>query len=370
MGFIMSFKDKILSKSGQFKYYKDNYEKLVKENEELKYYLNHSEEFITKDLEKARNERNYYKQEYETIKKSSFFEKRGRSFCNWRYIDLYYQDEFGEKFNSMLNGLDKESQKRFKLGFIRALIAAYSYRDSLFSEEEFKLQEDIVDFKNKYVCDEEIAGFKVIPNNYNLHGFMNTGLTKEDKEFIKNKDIIDAGAYIGDSALPFSKLTNKKVHAFEPFEDSYNIMKKNIKLNKIDNIVPIQASLSNSNEDVTLYLSGNNVQGITRDSSIREYDKEFVVKGVTIDSYVEQNNLDVGFIKIDVEGGEQDLLKGAINTIKTQKPILFVSIYHSPNDFFNIKPWIESLDLGYKFKISKERPMAFISDTILECRIE
>ena len=52
-------------------------------------------------------------------------------------------------------------------------------------------------------------------------------------------------------------------------------------------------------------------------------------------------------------GFEQQFLKGAENTIKTQKPTLLLSIYHNANDFFQIKPYIESLDLGYKLKIRK-----------------
>lgn len=103
---------------------------------------------------------------------------------------------------------------------------------------------------------------------------------------------------------------------------------------------------------------------------MRKYDKVLKAKTMTIDEYVEKNNLDVGFIKVDVEGAEQKLIKGALNTIKTQKPIMFLSIYHNVNDFFEIKPLIESLNLGYTFKVSKERPETFIGDTILECRCE
>ena len=44
---------------------------------------------------------------------------------------------------------------------------------------------------------------------------------------------------------------------------------------------------------------------------------------------------------------------GAIETIKRDKPVLSISIYHTFDDFFNIKPWIENLNLGYKFKIIK-----------------
>ena len=58
-------------------------------------------------------------------------------------------------------------------------------------------------------------------------------------------------------------------------------------------------------------------------------------------------------IKTDVEGFEQQLLDGAINTIKEQKPILLISIYHNYHDFYKIKPWLESLNLGYKFNFFK-----------------
>ena len=85
---------------------------------------------------------------------------------------------------------------------------------------------------------------------------------------------------------------------------------------------------------------------------------------------MEENYLDVGLISIDVEGAEMDLLNGALNTIKTQKPILNISIYHSVDDFFNIIPWIANLDLGYEFKVYKEQPWPFLADTIVQCKVK
>ena len=276
---------------------------------------------------------------------------------------------FDEKFHEYLKNMSPESKRRFKLGFIRAIMGAYTYQNSLFSQEEMELNEKIKLFMEENVSDNKICDFDIIPGHYNISCFMDDYLTDSDKFFLKDKDIIDAGAFIGDSALPLSKLTSKNVYAFEPFDESYEKMEQNIELNNIDNIIPVKASLTDKNEDITLYLSGNNVEGITSNSSIRKYDTELVVKGMTIDKFVEENNLDVGFIKIDVEGGEQALLRGAINTIKSQKPIIYVSIYHTADDFFNIKPWIDNLNLGYEFEISKERPNQFITDTVLECRV-
>ena len=89
------------------------------------------------------------------------------------------------------------------------------------------------------------------------------------------------------------------------------------------------------------------------------------IKTVTIDNFVRENQLEIGLIKLDVEGFEQQVLKGAEETICQQKPILLISIYHNADDFFNIKPWIESLNLGYKFKIFKPTNSAILAGMLL-----
>ena len=89
---------------------------------------------------------------------------------------------------------------------------------------------------------------------------------------------------------------------------------------------------------------------------------------MTIDTFVKENDLKVGYITVDVEGAEMDLLEGAVETLKTQKPILTISMYHKVTDFFDIIPWIANLDLGYEFEVVKENPWPFISDTVVKCR--
>ncbi|WP_410320318.1 FkbM family methyltransferase, partial [Methanobrevibacter sp.] len=181
---------------------------------------------------------------------------------------------------------------------------------------------------------------------------------------------IDAGAFTGDTSLPLSKRTTKNVYAFEPFKDSFEILKKNISNNNIENIIPVNKSLGNINGERSLFLSGDNVQGITSDATLRNYDNEIKVQETTIDTFVEENNLEVGFITIDIEGAEMDLLEGAINTIKTQKPLLYISMYHKVSDYFDIIPWVANLDLGYEFNITKENPWTFLADTVVQCRMK
>lgn len=60
---------------------------------------------------------------------------------------------------------------------------------------------------------------------------------------------------------------------------------------------------------------------------------------ITLDSYVKTNKIKVGFIKVDIEGFEQEFLKGAEKTIKSQKPAMAISLYHSYSDFLILNPF-------------------------------
>ena len=349
----MSFKEKILTKSNSYNYYKEQNEKLQKEVDSLKNEI----EFLKQ--EKRKNLREEYLQNYGSAS----------SFCNWSYINYFFRDDFEEKLADVTNNLDNESRNYFKWILLRTLSVNLITRDTLYFDHEIKNQKKYNEFQSKHISQNEIAGFK-FTGNYNLHAFIDLNLTKADKEFLKNKDIIDAGAFTGDTTLPLSKITTGQVYAFEPFDESFELLKKNIKDNKIKNVSPIKKSLGNINGERSLYLSGDNVQGITSNPNIRNYDTELKVKEITIDKFVEENFLDVGLITVDVEGAELDLLNGAINTIKTQKPILNISIYHSVDDFFNIIPWIADLDLGYEFKVYKEQPWPFLADTVVQCKVK
>ena len=336
---FLSFKEKLLKKSNSYNHYKDENERLLEENKALK-----------AELEELKN-KNGLRDEY--IKLYS----HAGSFCNWKYIDYYFRDDFEDKMKEVTKNLDKKSKNTYKWIFLRALSVNLIARKSLYFDHELTEQKRFSEFKKNNSGKDEIAGFK-FEGDYNLHAFIDLNLRDTDQEFLKNKDIIDAGAFTGDTALPLSKITDKNVYAFEPFKDSFELLQKNIEINNIDNIIPVNKSLGNINGERTLYLAGSNVQGITSNQ----------VEETTVDRFVEENNLDVGYITIDVEGAERDLLNGAINTIKTQKPILSISLYHSIDDYFEIIPWIANLNLGYEFEVLKEQPWPFLGDTIVQCR--
>ena len=359
----MTLKNKILSKSNSYNYYKTEYQKYKQKYESAFKKCNK----LKDENNKLKDENNKLNEEYKYVSNLRRLESLAASFCNKNFYNYSFREDFPFRLYDFLKNFPKESRNDVMHLILRAYAVYLINQKTLFTDEELRLQDEYIEFSNKNVSGNEICGFKFTDQTYNKHCFMND-FSEKDLEYMGNKDIIDAGAYIGDSSLSFSKLTLANVHAFEPFEESFNKMIKNIKLNDVNNIVPVKASLSDKNGEEKIYLAGDNVQGITSNENFRRYDKAFTIKTMTIDKYVQENNLNVGFIKVDVEGAEQRLLKGAIETIKSQKPFLLLSIYHNPSDFFEIKPWIEKLDLGYNFKISKERPWTFLADTVLECR--
>ena len=355
----MSFREKVLSKSNSYNHYKKQNQELLEKIESLE-----------KENEKLENELNFLKNDQTTSLKKRYanFDSTG-SFCDWEYIEFYLSDEYEDKIKEVTKHLPTYAKKIFKWYMLRAMTINMIKRDTLYFNYELEDQGKFTDFKLNNATEDGIAGYK-FTGDYNLHPFVKIGLSKGDMEYIKNKDIIDAGAFTGDTSLPLSKRTTKNVYAFEPFKDSFEILKKNISDNNIENIIPVNKSLGNINGERSLFLSGNNVQGITSDATLRNYDNEIKVQETTIDTFVEENNLEVGFITIDVEGAEMDLLEGAINTIKTQKPLLYISIYHKVSDYFDIIPWVANLDLGYEFNITKENPWTFLADTVVQCRMK
>lgn len=349
----MNFKEKMLLKSNSYAYYKNKSNHLQNENNSLK-----------RELESIKNERRI-------SLRDEYFRKYGLSgaFSNWDYVDFYLNDDFEDNLKEITSHLDSESKRLFKWIYLRTLFVNLVTKNTVYLNHELENQKKFTEFKINNSHPGEIAGYK-FSGDYNLHAFINLGLSDDDIKFIENKDIIDAGAFTGDTSLPLSKITNRNVYAFEPFDESFELLKRNINDNQIKNIQPVKKSLGNLNGERTLYLSGENVQGITSDANMRNYDNELKVQETTLDKFVEDNDLNVGLITIDVEGAEMDLLNGALNTIKNQKPILHISIYHKASDFFEIIPWIANLDLDYEFKIVKEQPWAFLADTVVQCRVK
>ena len=173
----------------------------------------------------------------------------------------------------------------------------------------------------------------------------------ENPEKIRQRDILDIGGFIGDSVLVLEPLTKKRIFSFEAVEKHYNLIKKTVAMNGLDNVIIERMALGDHEGKIEIEVADSS-SSINPNEVVQITGAESVPLG-TLDRYEETHPMDVGLIKVDIEGTEQSFLRGARRTIEKYKPVLLMSIYHNADDFFNIKPMIESWNLGYKFRIHK-----------------
>lgn len=74
---------------------------------------------------------------------------------------------------------------------------------------------------------------------------------------------------------------------------------------------------------------------------------EMEIEADSIDNKL--NGRKATYIKMDVEGSELESLKGSKKTIRKYRPRLAISLYHKPEDVFEIPVFLEKLDLDYKY---------------------
>jgi FkbM family methyltransferase len=150
----------------------------------------------------------------------------------------------------------------------------------------------------------------------------------------RKKVFLDVGANVGIFSL-FGSLYFDRVYSFEPNPSIFERLNANIKLSGADHVSAMPMALSGQPGEMTLHVNPTNHGGSTLNGfpenykkALAEYEwKTYQVKVTTLDDFVKANNItEVNLIKIDVEGHEQDVLRGATSLLKNMKPILFIEI--------------------------------------------
>lgn len=276
------------------------------------------------------------------------------------FNEMYEQTDFKEKFLKLIDGLENSDIEQIVLILQRQQQIKNTMDKELdiFTAEEqqqilkikhelnnqiFKVSDDMYCFKHYFL---PINHFEASVFCYK-HGID----CIENIEKLKEKDILDVGGFIGDSILVLKPLTNRRIISFEAVEKHYELMKRTVEMNHLNNVILERMALGSENGYVDIQTAGS-ASAISWNGVVK-VDGTETVPMRTLDEYLKDSDIDVGLIKVDIEGAEQSFLKGARQTIEKFKPVLLLSIYHNADDFFNIKPMIESWNLGYKFRIHK-----------------
>lgn len=189
-------------------------------------------------------------------------------------------------------------------------------------------------------------GIKVFPPEVFLHHHGLRFLPKSVVSRIREGSILDVGAGTGDSAVVLSKYTDGTVYSLEWDDKSRRDLEKNVQLNGLKNVRSIKAAVGK--EDGLLRFDA-----FPRDFYFfYEPANGMEVETESLDSLCEKNGIEnVSFIKMDIEGFELEALQGAAGVVKTHRPVIVASVYHTGKDFFEIPLLLEKLNPDYRFKL-------------------
>lgn len=195
----------------------------------------------------------------------------------------------------------------------------------------------LADDKSKEIF-EKVINFKI---SYDLN-FMQGFTNNHEKQYfddeiippIKNIKFLDGGGYVGDTLKEIIKNYPdfEKIYCIEPNTLHINIAKRDF--GNINNIEFINCGLGNKK------ISSNTNEKL-QNNCAHDYQATNIN---TLDNLINEK---VDYIKLDIEGAEQDTIKGAKNTIKKYKPILAICIYHKAEDWYKIPQMVLEIEKDY-----------------------
>jgi len=160
------------------------------------------------------------------------------------------------------------------------------------------------------------------------------------RELEPGDTFVDIGAHVGFFSLVAATLIHDtgKIYSFEPLPENYDLLNRNLYQNSIEQAVTEDVLVGRKSGGGKLYLSPNNPGGGTpnyseaRGHAMFDPDKYINKKVISADDYFEQESR-IDFVKIDVQGGEFDVLKGMNRILSEQSPELVVEIHkHALNN--------------------------------------
>src|SRR5215216_3792226 len=176
--------------------------------------------------------------------------------------------------------------------------------------------------------------------------------------------VVDIGAHMGRYTIISSKRvgTKGKVVAIEANPSNFEMLNRNIKLNQLTNVIPLNYAVYSKETKIKLYLpeeeSGNTIYNTIISDRARNEEKFVDVNANTLDYLLQSKGIkqeEVNWIKIDVEGAEFEVLKGATNILSKSRDIALLIEIHNLRDSTNLyRPIVDFLK-SYNFKIEFEK---------------
>lgn len=185
-------------------------------------------------------------------------------------------------------------------------------------------------------------------------------LPESVKKRLAGTDFVDAGAYLGNYTIPLLQYNPRRIFAFEPSRISGNKLLANLSRASVPKgkVEWVQAGLATTERICRFADFGSGDQRLDQPGTEQ-------IPLYRLDDFAVRRNLRLGLLKADVEGMGVELLQGALETIRRDRPVLALSIYHTPEEFFRQYAILREAIPAYRYRITDLPPGSGFELTLL-----
>ncbi|MCI8535114.1 MAG: FkbM family methyltransferase [Hungatella sp.] len=236
-------------------------------------------------------------------------------------------------------------------GFEKAQI--FNMREYFFRVPLSYLEDHIEEYKKAYRMLQEETSKQVYLARMKrsfIIGDLSEVISPHEKEYFdemikltQEEVFIDCGGFDGDTSIKFLEMCQgryKDIVIFEPEACKKNAIEKNLMEYRYE---LYQMGVWSKSTILNFYALG------TDSSFVTDKESDYMIDVVSLDEAIYDKR--PTFIKMDIEGSEQEAIKGCQNILKDYKPKLAVCLYHKPDDLFNIPLLIKKINPTYQLYI-------------------
>jgi FkbM family methyltransferase len=139
-------------------------------------------------------------------------------------------------------------------------------------------------------------------------------------------NVIDIGANIGITSVAVAKKIGRRgrLYSFEPVPEYFDILKKNISLNRLENVEAYELAVTNRAGKVNFYQ-----KRLSSGIVFEEGAEKFEVSTTNVDKFIIEEKIEkIDLINMDCEGSELLVFKGAKKTLCKNKVKIFCEVHH------------------------------------------
>ncbi len=262
----------------------------------------------------------------------------------------YSHDEFMSIFDGM-DDCSRECAEKFFFCSMRMpqidydaerlFFYNYSYFKPMWIKSQdvrLKMKRDCANFRRKFgfECGAEAAHYH--------HGLRL--LDKRLHEYIAGRAFMDVGACKGDSSIAMNGYSPSKIYAFEPSAANRKAYGDNME----------HAGIAPGKYELLPYGLGEQETTVSFDDKGGNGNNlidggDDVCQIIRLDSFCNEGKIDVGLIKIDIEGMGEPMIRGSLETIERCRPVLCLAIYHHASELCETTRLLRETLHGYSFAL-------------------